>query len=404
MRNIQLFYIILVSIFSVIISIEILLADTISEFDKLVDQYKFNKSSQVFCLSKNQFEIQSNNPHKKIAPASISKLYVGLWAIEKLGHDFRFTTNIYYKDENLYIKGDNDPYLVFENIIHLLSTLNDSSIYKIKSLYFGPDFYLNWSNDFLTIKNNLLKIFNTRFWPKEYHKKFIQTKKTIKRLNLPIDLHKPQMTLLNVKLLKTNTHEYKNAQHLKMLSSPLYQHLKIMNCFSNNFYYDQLFSMLGGPIKFSKYIYKKFNKDNKTIYFETGSGLGKNYTTCELTIEILKSLKKQLSNHNLRPSHLFPVPNNDPGTLNKRFLSTDYKNTIYAKTGTLKRLSALSGILFDPTGNTYFGIFNSKVNVSKAKRFQEIFIRSIYFPVQSFDYTYNGHSSLDKAEIIPMTF
>ena len=51
----------------------------------------------------------SHQPNRPLKPASVMKLFVMAAAIEHLGPDFAFTTEVYLHDDELWIRGGGDP-------------------------------------------------------------------------------------------------------------------------------------------------------------------------------------------------------------------------------------------------------------------------------------------------------
>lgn len=89
-----------------------------------------------YIISKNGEPILSRNPDVGLIPASIWKIVTALAALENLGKDFRFTTEFYRDEENnLYIKGLGDPFLVSEEIALILDRLGDHNVKEIKDIY-----------------------------------------------------------------------------------------------------------------------------------------------------------------------------------------------------------------------------------------------------------------------------
>ena len=80
--------------------------------------------------------ISSCNPDKSFIPASIVKIQTALAAFQILGPNFRFQT-VFYTDQqnNLYIKGYGDPFLVSEEIEIILNRLRKRGVNRINSIY-----------------------------------------------------------------------------------------------------------------------------------------------------------------------------------------------------------------------------------------------------------------------------
>ena len=89
-----------------------------SSYNELVKLVGENDSVLVADMQGNI--IFSKNKEKRLAPASILKIFTSLAAIHYLGRDFRFSTE-FYKDKNLSlkIKGYGDPLLLSENLAEI---------------------------------------------------------------------------------------------------------------------------------------------------------------------------------------------------------------------------------------------------------------------------------------------
>ncbi len=366
-------------------------AQILDSWNTLLTDFAFESDNHSFCIKNPKSEIVSSNLNQRIKPASVTKLYVTLWALEKLGRDYRYQTKLYYDGENLHIEGGQDPFFVEENIFYVLNLLNKHNIKKIKRLSFSNNFFLNWSDDSRVIVKLLYRFFNK--WNQEIRTAFFDTQKRLKNLGGPIQLKYPKMRLAKVsskkKILKS-----KATTVITIKSSPLYRHLKEVNSFSNNFYFQKMFELLGDSLEFSKYLNDKFNISTDIAYFYTGSGLGENYTTCQLTLRVLDELYRVANNQGLNFWDIMAVPGVDHGTLAKRFTEENYKQTICAKTGTLATVSALAGALYDINGPSFFGIFNATSDLDSARRLQDIFIKDIFRP--------QGEFSYDKREFISL--
>ncbi len=71
-----------------------------------------------------------------LIPASTLKIATGMCALELLGKNFRFRTDFYLdKEENLYIKGFGDPFLVSEEVERVCNILKRMGIKKIRNIF-----------------------------------------------------------------------------------------------------------------------------------------------------------------------------------------------------------------------------------------------------------------------------
>lgn len=77
-----------------------------------------------------------------LVPASVIKLATGLAAFEILGPDFRFSTSFYIDSQNnLYIKGSGDPFLVSEEVSLILGRLREKGLQRINNIYIDDSAY-----------------------------------------------------------------------------------------------------------------------------------------------------------------------------------------------------------------------------------------------------------------------
>jgi hypothetical protein len=121
------------------------------EWLRLLTNFQFEESKQSYCFEENG-QIFGENIDLKVKPASVTKLYTTLWALDELGHDYRFITRFAIKNNDLYILGGLDPYFVTENLIVMITKLNQLGYDSFKNVYFDSAFYLNWSDDFRFIR------------------------------------------------------------------------------------------------------------------------------------------------------------------------------------------------------------------------------------------------------------
>lgn len=84
------------------------------------------------------FEWQAN---KAMVPASLSKLATAALAIDKWGEEHRFHTDFFRHNNQLWVKGYGDPYLVSEEIDLLVTRLNQSDLSWVESLHIDDSYF-----------------------------------------------------------------------------------------------------------------------------------------------------------------------------------------------------------------------------------------------------------------------
>jgi len=83
---------------------------------------------------------RSFNINTPLIPASTIKVLTGLMALETLGPQYRFRTHFYRdEEENLYIKGEGDPFLTSEAIGQIARKLKQLKIQNINTLIFDSN-------------------------------------------------------------------------------------------------------------------------------------------------------------------------------------------------------------------------------------------------------------------------
>ncbi len=307
------------------------------QLESFAKNYKLNTKDQVFCLENATGTIAEYNQDKSVIPASISKLYTFDFALTKLGKDFRYTTNLYVDGDTLYINGGGDPHFVVENLNSIFKKIGTN----FNHLIFSKDFYMDWQQNNASVTKEL-------------------------------------GYALNHYGIKSSVQYSENAYsgpgiHYQYQSAPLSILIKQINDYSTNISANTLFLRAGGSYEFEKYMKETYGAD---IHFGTGSGLADNYTTCELTIRVIKNLEKS----GLEIQHLMSIPRVDPGPLEKTLLSMATTSGIVAKSGYLDYHRNYAGIMYTTSGPIYFAVFGTYRNLEedlKTKKFVEDFVGSL---------------------------
>lgn len=372
----------------------------VTHWNSLLDQTNFDKTKQSFCVEENG-KIFGKNLDLKVKPASVTKLYTTLWSLDELGRNFRFQTKLIVKNNNLYIVGGSDPFFVTENLFILMSELAANGYTSFDKVYFSADFFLNWSESKEQISSLLMNTFNTSRWRSSTLKAFNNMNKFIVRNNLGNEITLPFFSVKKVIPIQ-NIRMMSADYSFFFKSSPIWQHLKQVNMYSNNFYTDKIFDFLGGSEKFADYIYRKISATTSDVYLYTGSGLGNNYTTCRTTINMLNALEEVLEAQGLKFEDVIAIPGADNGTLKNRFTENNYTRALAAKTGTLRDTSTLAGYLFSKD-SIKFGVFNSTTNKQTARNIQDKLIKKSidnYTNIQQITYQTPDYISIKDIEII----
>ncbi len=364
--------------------------DTLSNFD-------LNTNQQSHCFADQDKLISSAHPNRSQRIASLTKMATSLWALDRLGKDFRFKTNVYISENSIHIAGGSDPYFVYENIFLLISVLNSLNIHEIKTITFDHQFLLNWENDGRAIQKELKEILNTKSWPnylKIIHQDIIED---LEKSGLDYNLKDLSFSVNNI-FIKNSSPSKANVK-IAFHSNPLHRILKEMNIYSSNFIADEVFYYLGGETPFNHYLRTKLNLSN-SIYLYNGSGLGRNYASCSDIVQIMKNLYKVAKKQTLDPFDILAAPGIDGGTLEDRL--SEYNYSFAGKTGTLNGISTLAGMIYTESGMRYFSILNQTWNLNEARRFQDRWVDylfdSSYGPLSK-NYTPRAYHPLENIVI-----
>lgn len=104
-----------------------------------LDKFSSLRNAGLYMLDAQGNALVSDHIDKHYIPASTTKLVTALLALQALGEEYRFQTNFYYDESNktLWIKGSGDPFLVSEEIEIIADQLNQLGIQQVD--YIGLD-------------------------------------------------------------------------------------------------------------------------------------------------------------------------------------------------------------------------------------------------------------------------
>ncbi len=309
-------------------------------FFSLAKKAKLNPDHQAVCIETlDQVAVLSHNATARIIPASVSKLYVFDWALTTLPIDFRYTTTFYLSGKTLYINGGGDPHFVVEHMRNMLTKIYDEKKVVIDTVVFSPNFYFNWkslSHDVQIALSEALKA----------------------STGLPVAKN---VTVIPGK----KTYTGKGIRY-EFQSAPLPALLKQINDYSTNISADTLFVRLGGAEGFSRYMERTYGAKKDKVAFNTGSGLYGNYTTCDVTMQLLRHLHTQIEKHGLQLTDILSMPRIDPGVLNSRLIDKTYAQSLVAKSGFVNYHHSLAGVISTKKGPLYFAVFTDFDDMKKS--------------------------------------
>jgi D-alanyl-D-alanine carboxypeptidase/D-alanyl-D-alanine-endopeptidase (penicillin-binding protein 4) len=154
------------------------------------------------------------------------------------------------------------------------------------------------------------------------------------------------------------------------------------NARSSNPIAERLGVAVGGPKSVEDFLVSVVGVPRSEVLVGRTSGLNHNRISARATIQLLRHLVLWLNLHNMQPEDIMPVAGLDPGTLNRRFATDDYRGAVVGKTGTLNvtdgGVSSLAGIMYTrDRGPVLFAIFNTKGSVNTYRQLQDTFLKDM---------------------------
>lgn len=325
--------------------------------------------------------------NEKFPLASISKVVTSLWAIEKLGANYRFPTKLHVNKVgsdtyDVHIEGSRDPIFGRNASYFLISELNrqNISIKKIENLTFDENFLLDWLSEesprvagstpyFETlqeqteaVRNSLLADFSTAI------KKDMYAALRAKAAKIGVQMESaPTISVRRVEFKPKKSFTKTTATTtLVYQSAPLHAILKRMNNQSNNYIADHLYWNLGGTTEFNKYVKTSLSLNSNEIEFYLGSGNNASYildpnrniyneATCETMIKVLYRMDKILEKTGYSLSQVMAVAGVD-GSSTVAGYGGNFAGTTVAKTGSVNKAKTLAGTVSTKNGVIYFAV------------------------------------------------
>jgi D-alanyl-D-alanine carboxypeptidase/D-alanyl-D-alanine-endopeptidase (penicillin-binding protein 4) len=347
-------------------------------FTSLVSQSNLPLAKQSFCISNATSSIATYESNVRVIPASVSKLYTFDFALNTLGPNFRYTTDIYVNGTTLYINGGGDPHFVIENLRSIITQVESDQHIILKNFVFSPNFYFNWKTTPSTIIPSMITSLK-------------------EDSGSPID---PHFTV------SYSSHAYTGSgTEYQFQSAPLSILIKQINDYSTNIAADTLFIRSGGPTAFAAYMEKTYGVDFTTIRFTTGSGLSGNYTTCALTLRVMQHYAQTAQSLGINMDDLMSMPRIDPGVLENTLLSLATTSGIVAKSGYVDYHHNYAGIAYTTNGPIYFAVFGGFTRLAdgpKTEQLVENFISKTLAPYQQIPFSYIPDNDPTKDTVITL--
>lgn len=320
--------------------------------------------------------VSQHGAESGVNPASVIKVATSLWALERLGSEFRFETRFFARGEvvagrgevrgELVVQGGGDPDFHLENAFLVAQSLNQAGVRRVSgALIVSRTFWIGWENGSsgrdgdpvrrgLLMANRLRQAWDPRRWtaPERAAWRAFALRRGLDPGMPPrvevaggvgVDGERRQGELL-----------------LVHRSQPLVDTLKRFNAFSNNDI-ERLGEILGPAEELAGLIAARCRLPLSEVRLETTSGLGSNLLSPRAVVTLLKEFRATCDRQGLRVQDVLPQAGCDPGTVARffpRLASGEVATSLVGKTGTLVMtdggVSVLAGFLSTAQGELVF--------------------------------------------------
>ena len=348
-------------------------------YDALLNQ-TLDDSFSVSIINNNGKVISSYNDEILRLPASNQKLFSTAYVLSKYKINNNLKTSLLKNKNNYYLLGQGDPDLNYEDIINLISNVEE-----YKSINFNIveiDSKLNWPKGW----TNTDKLYEygspiTSLAIESNHNEYddIYSLKSLIKNYLE---NKFINSYVNINFLNSEKNFYlKNVKEInKIYSNPILSLLTLANSESHNFTAESLFKNASNTWNDNEYIKLKNWLENKGLpvnntFFADASGLSrKNKITTKLIVLFLDKMK--YSNDFKTYQSTLSIMG-IRGTLAKRFVNSELSGKFFGKTGTLSNVFALSGYLYKNEKPIIISIIQNSNKIDKEKAFK--LLRDLYY-------------------------
>jgi serine-type D-Ala-D-Ala carboxypeptidase/endopeptidase (penicillin-binding protein 4) len=344
----------------------------VQRYLKSLSDLGLSPQEQGIWLQSGLFHLADNQGQTPLPAASLTKIATGLAALETWGPSHQFDTQILTNGTvqngvlqgDLMIQGGGDPMFVWEEAIALGNGLNQLGIRQVTgNLIVSANFAMNFDLDPLKSGNWLKEAINAASWPEATQAQYAK---------MPTGTGKPQVAIAGS--VRT-TASPKGQLLFTRKSLPLWNLVKRLNVYSNNFMAESLSQQMGGPSVVIQRAAAAAGIDPAQIRLANGSGLGEeNRISPQAVSSMFGAIQRFASLHNLNIADLFPIAGTDVGTIEER----DMPRNSVVKTGTLNTVSALAGVV--PTqqrGLISFAIINHGSNLEGLRASQDVLLRQL---------------------------
>ena len=342
--------------------------------------------------------VDSSHADDFLNPASVVKVATSLWALERLGPDYRFESRFYTGGTvdagkgllrgDLVVEGTGDPDFHAENAFLVAEALNRRSVRRVTgAVVVNARFWMGWEGGSagtdadagrraLKMATRLRQALDPNRWNSEIRSAWAEF---AARRGLPRNRPFRVEVLGGVKYSLADPPDDLLLVHR---GNPLVDSLRRFNCYSNNDI-ERVGVVLGQPADLAGILAARLGAAPDTVRLETTSGLGSNRLSPRQVVNLLRQFRQTSERLGLGVEELLPVAGCDPGTVSHFFplLAGGANATaMVGKTGTLTAtdggVSVLAGFVNTGRGDLVFCVAapNSGRYLHLARRSEERFV------------------------------
>lgn len=321
-------------------------------------------------------EVTSQAANDPINPASVVKVATSLWALERLGPEYRYETRCFARgsldrnrgvlDGDLVVQGGGDPDFHTENAFLLASALNQIGLREVRgALVVNRSFWMGWENGSagtepdpykrgLLMAGRLKQALDSRRWNPAIRHAWNEfaARRGLDRQAAP------RVTVRGGVGVDGDS---RGADLLVVhRSKPLVAALRRFNCFSNNDI-ERVAAGLGPIEELTGLLAVRCGLPPTAIQLETASGLGTNRLSPRVVVRLLHEFRHTCERLGLPVEAVLPVGGCDGGTVTRFFptLSAgEFAASVVGKTGTLTStdggIAVLAGFARTASGEIAF--------------------------------------------------
>jgi D-alanyl-D-alanine carboxypeptidase len=339
--------------------------------------------------------VESQQGDAPINPASVVKVGTSLWALERLGPDFRFETRFFARGKvdrehhvligDLVVQGSGDPDFHVENAFLVAQALNEVGVERVTgAVIVNQRFWMGWENGSagrepdpvrrgLLMAARLRQALDPRLWNRATRATWHEF---AERRGLSVS-HPPRVAVLGG--AGTDGDMTTGEMLVVHRSQSLAETLRRFNCYSNNDI-ERVAADLGPTQDLVNLLVSRCEAPPEIVQLETASGLGSNRLTPRLIARLLREFRQTCERLGVPLESVLPVAGCDPGTVTHFFpLLANGPNTtsVIGKTGTLTNtdggVAVLAGYARTGRGEFVFCVAspNAAGRLKSARRAEE---------------------------------